>query len=478
MAHISWIVAAYLLLLCIQAASSNPLSTDFTETRPVREKLSGAAQAQSAAALAQAQRGPHAGKLTRQLQPKQLVLPGEYIVTVRPEADISSILRRQANAQALVKSTFSVGSLKGFSVLVSPSLGGDASAVLSGLLADGNMLLARPWNWLLQVQPRLGSDASAVLSGLLADGDVLQLEPVTLLEHAATQSSPSWGLDRIDQVSLPLDSRYTFAGTSTAAGAGVWIYILDSGVRWNHTNLQGRGRAGTFWPYVGVSNELDNNGHGTHVAGIAASERYGVAKGANIVSVKVLDDLGLGSSDALVAGLNWVVADRRVANHRKVINLSLSGTPSEAVDAAVYQTYLAGLSLVTAAGNSNDDACSYTPARARGLLTVAATMRTDAKADFSNTGPCVDLFAPGVSISSIGHTSDTARGVVKSGTSMSSPFVAGVAARIVASGSCGTGVEFNDCVYDTILSQATRNRVSGKGARTPNRLLFRAATLP
>ncbi|KAF6253328.1 peptidase S8/S53 domain-containing protein [Scenedesmus sp. NREL 46B-D3] len=218
----------------------------------------------------------------------------------------------------------------------------------------------------MQVPQHLGSASSAVLDGFLADDDVLQLVPVTLLEHAATQAGPSWGLDRIDERHLPLDGRYTFSGDSSSAGAGVWVYILDSGVRWNHTNFQGRGRAGTFWPYVGVSNELDNNGHGTHVAGIAASQLYGVAKGSNIVSVKVLDDQGLGTSDAVVAGLNWVVADRRVANHRKVINLSLSGTPSEALEAAIYQAYLAGLTLVAAAGNSNDDACFYRPHGPRG----------------------------------------------------------------------------------------------------------------
>lgn len=214
-------------------------------------------------------------------------------------------------------------------------------------------------------------------------------------------------------------------------------------------------------------------------AGIVASQQYGVAKGAYIVSVKILDDQGLGTSDALVAGIDWILNDNRAPNSRKVINLSVSSPASNVINTAVYQAYLAGATVVVAAGNDDADACTKSPAGARGVLTVAAVNKyADMRWSSSNYGACVDIFAPGQYVTSLGHTTDTAKTVVRSGTSVAAPFVSGVAARVIASGVCGETVESNDCVYDSILTQATRKRITAKGTRSPNRLLYRSPALP
>ncbi|MGH8883007.1 MAG: S8 family peptidase, partial [Stackebrandtia sp.] len=232
---------------------------------------------------------------------------------------------------------------------------------------------------------------------------------------------PSWGLDRVDQRTLPLNRVYTY----TPTGAGVTVYIIDTGIRTTHTTFGGRAVWGTNT--TGDGNNTDCNGHGTHVAGTVGGSTYGVAKSSLLRAVRVLNCSGSGTNSGVIAGVDWVRA-----NHIKpaVANMSLGGGASSAVDTAVNNAINAGVTFVVAAGNSNANACNYSPARTASALTIGASTSTDARSSFSNYGSCVDLFAPGVSIRSTLPASDTATGL-KSGTSMATPHVAGVAAQFL-----------------------------------------------
>jgi len=240
-----------------------------------------------------------------------------------------------------------------------------------------------------------------------------------------TQTSPAWGLDRIDQVSLPLDSKYNYASN----GNGVKVYVVDTGIRLSHSQFGGRAMTGKDFVTPGGT-AADCNGHGTHVAGTIGGSTYGVAKGTTLVAVRVLDCGGSGSVSNVVAGLNWAAADASVPNKRKVINMSLGGGINAALDAAVASAVASGVTVVVAAGNSNTNACNQSPARAPAAITVAASDSADTRASFSNYGSCVDLFAPGVGTTSAWYTSDTATNTI-SGTSMASPHVAGAAALVI-----------------------------------------------
>jgi subtilisin family serine protease len=272
------------------------------------------------------------------------------------------------------------------------------------------------------------------------------------VQHGAT-----WGLDRIDERLRPTDGDYHYQGT----GAGVNAYIIDSGIQ--TANADFGGRAVAVFDAFG-SNGQDCNGHGTHVAGTVGGTTYGVAKQVNLRAVRVLNCAGRGSFAGIIAGINWVRA-----NHVKpaVANLSLGGGFSAALNRAATNLANAGVFVAVAAGNDARNACLVSPASAAGVTTVAASDRTDTRARFSNWGPCVHLYAPGVLV-----TSDWINGLAShtiSGTSMASPHVAGVAALYLGEnpGSAGAAARA------WILGRAEPNVIQANIAGTPNKLLFK-----
>ncbi|MFB6939499.1 S8 family peptidase [Streptomyces chartreusis] len=286
---------------------------------------------------------------------------------------------------------------------------------------------------------------------------VVQDTRVTL-EHTR-KNPPSWGLDRIDQANLPLDKSYTWP---ESAGAGVTVYVIDTGIRVSHKDFGGRASYG--WDFVGNDRSAgDGNGHGTHVAGTIAGQQYGVAKKAKVVAVRVLDDAGGGTTAQVIAGIDWVT---RHARKPAVANVSLGGNRNAQLDAAVRNSVAAGVTYTVAAGNDGLPAGLYSPAAVREAITVGATDKKDARAGFSNTGSVLDVFAPGVSITSASYASDTGRATY-SGTSMASPHVAGVAALYLADHPKASPAQ----VSKALVAQAASGKVSGRGLGSPNKLL-------
>lgn len=294
---------------------------------------------------------------------------------------------------------------------------------------------------------------------LAADPAVASVEQNQTFTIDATQSNAPWGLDRIDQASLPLSKTYTYPDS---AGSGVTAYVIDTGVRVSHSQLAGRAVNG----YDAVDNDnvaQDGNGHGTHVATTIAGSTYGVAKATRIVAVRVLNNSGSGTTAGVVAGIDWVTADH---SGPSVANMSLGGGASTALDTAVRNSIASGVTYAVAAGNSNANASSSSPARVTQAITVGATTSTDARASYSNYGSVLDIFAPGSSITAGWHTSDTATNTI-SGTSMATPHVAGAAAIYLAGHPSATPAQ----VATALTSGATTNKVTSPGSGSPNRLL-------
>lgn len=278
------------------------------------------------------------------------------------------------------------------------------------------------------------------------------------LDHTQ-KNPPTWGLDRIDQRNLPLDRSYTWP---ESAGAGVTVYVIDTGIRISHKDFGGRASHG--WDFVGNDRTAsDGNGHGTHVAGTIAGKRYGVAKKAKVVAVRVLDNAGGGSTADVIAGIDWVT---RHARKPAVANVSLGGYRNSQLDAAVRNSIASGVTYTVAAGNDGLPAGQYSPAAVREAITVGATDRKDARAGFSNFGSVLDVFAPGVSITSASYASDTGKATY-SGTSMASPHTAGVAALYLAGHPKAKPAQ----VSKALVAQAVTGKVSGRGLGSPNKLL-------
>ncbi len=311
---------------------------------------------------------------------------------------------------------------------------------------------------------------AALVPALQALPIVKHIEPDQYMSIGATQVSPVWGLDRIDQTSLPLNQSYIYADS---AGQGSHVYIIDTGLRASHSEVvtrAGSGRnfapnSGGFLLFGGSTNPTDTsdcNGHGTHVAATAVGTQYGVAKKATVYPVRVLGCNGSGSNSGVIAGVDWIAA-----NHVKpaVANMSLGGANSTALDTAVNNAIAAGVTFVAAAGNDNGNACNGSPNRVPNALTVASTDIQDRRSSFSNYGSCVDLFAPGTNIMSASHNSDTATATF-SGTSMAAPHVAGAAALYLAGNPSATPAQVAQA-----LLVSTSNNVISNVSGSPNKLL-------
>ncbi|MGI5524734.1 S8 family peptidase [Micromonospora sp. CA-259024] len=306
--------------------------------------------------------------------------------------------------------------------------------------------------------------SASAAARIAADPAVAYVEQNHTVSIAGTQPNPpSWGLDRIDQRNLPLNSSYTYPNTAS----NVRAYVIDTGVLYGHNDFGGRAVSG--FDAVDGGSADDCNGHGTHVAGTVGGSAYGVAKGAQIVGVRVLNCQGSGTNAQVVAGIDWVTAN---AVRPAVANMSLGGGANSSIDTAVTNSINSGITYAVAAGNGNalgvrQNACNYSPARVASAITVGATQNNDAAASFSNFGTCVDILAPGVNITSAWYTSSSATNTI-SGTSMASPHVAGAAALVLSANPSWTPQQ----VRDYLVNNSTPNVVTNVGTGTPNQLLY------
>ena len=297
---------------------------------------------------------------------------------------------------------------------------------------------------------------TAQLRALQREPSVVSIEPNQVVHSMTTQTpTPSWGIDRIDQRNLPLSNSYTYF----AAGLGVTAYVIDTGIDPTHPDFGGRAAVG--YDAIG-GNGIDCNGHGTHVAGTLGSTSYGVAKRVQLRGVRVLNCQGSGTFADVIEGVDWVRAN---SPGPAVANMSLGGSKSTALDAAVNNLAGSGVFVSVAGGASGTDACNFSPGGAAGAFTVAASDRTDHVASFNNNGPCIKLYAPGVQITSTWLNGGVA---TLSGASMAAPHVAGLAAMYKSR----YGDQPTATVRNWLISVSTMGLLIGVPPNTPNRLLY------
>jgi subtilisin family serine protease len=294
---------------------------------------------------------------------------------------------------------------------------------------------------------------------LAADPDVAFVQQNQVVSITADQPNPpSWGLDRVDQRDLPLNSNYSYASTAS----NVHAYIIDTGADLDHPDFGGRMTSG----YDAIQNDMvaeDGHGHGTHVAGTVGGTAYGLAKGAQLVAVRVLNNSGSGTSAQVAAGVDWVTAN---AIKPAVANMSLGGSGTDTlINTAVRNSIASGVTYAIASGNSNSNACNFSPAQVAEAITVNASTNTDARASFSNFGTCSDIFAPGANITSSWLNGGTN---TISGTSMASPHVAGAAALYLAANPTAAPA----AVASALVASGTTGKVTSPGTGSPNVLLY------
>ena len=303
------------------------------------------------------------------------------------------------------------------------------------------------------------SMSATAAAALARNPRVRYVEQDSVMTIVASQPNATWGLDRIDQRNLPLNTTYNYDTNAV----NVDVYIIDTGIRGTHVEFGGRVTNG-YTAITDGNGTNDCNGHGTHVAATVGGSIYGVAKSVELHPVRVLGCNGSGSTSGVIAGINWVAANHSTP---AVANMSLGGGASTALDDAVRGAIASGVTFALAAGNSNANACNSSPARVAEALTVGSTTSADARSSFSNFGLCLDLFAPGSSITSAWNTSNTATNTI-SGTSMASPHVAGAAALYLAMHPSASP----SVVNAALVNNATPNKVTGAGSGSPNRLLY------
>jgi subtilisin family serine protease len=414
-------------------------------------------------------------------------IPNRYIV-VLATTDLSPIATPAATpvsgkASAASVSTMSAMVLDSDSVAVvaEPAPDPGVVATATSLTSTYGGTFSTTWSVALKGFRLSATGAQAIaMSGdsrvafIVEDGAVAvgspDSEPIIMTPDPDADLNPqphaSWGLDRIDQRGLPLDQHYAYNNN----GEGVNAYVIDTGILPTHYEF--RGRAEAIYDALGSEGVIgvDCNGHGSHVAGIIGGRTFGVAKQVHLFSVRVLNCQGTGAWSDVINGVNFVTWHRAQPAQQgtpAVANMSLGGETNRAVDAAVRNSIRAGVVYVVAAGNWNSDASAYSPADVAEAITVGATNQYDARAEFSNYGPTLDLFAPGVSIPSAWIGSDLMIATA-SGTSMASPHVAGVVALYLQNHRTASPAT----VRSALVGNSTEGAVSNPGQESPNRLLF------
>lgn len=299
------------------------------------------------------------------------------------------------------------------------------------------------------------------MQALVNNPNILVVEDDLEVTATAIQSSSPWGLDRIDQMLLPLSTTFD---DGDQAGLNSYSFVVDTGIDATNIDFGGRVSAG-FTAVADGRGSSDCNGHGTHVAGIIGGNTYGVAKKTTLIPVRVLDCNGSGTYSSVIAGLDWIAANYRTGD-AAVVNMSLGGPASSTLDGAIKTLISKGVTVVVAAGNSNADACTYSPSRVPEAITVGATQVDDSRASYSNFGSCLDLFAPGSAINSTWIGANSTNTI--SGTSMASPHVAGAIARFLSNNPTLTPAQ----VANSVKSSTTKGVVLSAGANSLNQLLF------